>query len=189
MVTTVKLFAILAILAALVLAGCASQKKDEGFANFQSAEQTIPKVELGALEKEAAIKRFEDFFGDITVENVRAKAPGLFAPDVYFNDTLKTLRGRDSVEAYFLKTTEHAEFVRAKVVDVSHSGGNYYLRWVMDVRFKGSKETSRTIGVTLLRFDREGRVTLHQDFWDSASGFYEHLPVLGGVMRWIKSKI
>jgi hypothetical protein len=43
--------------------------------------------------------------------------------------------------------------------------------------------------MTLLRFDKQGRVVLHQDFWDSSAGFYEHLPVLGGVMRWIKSKI
>jgi hypothetical protein len=43
--------------------------------------------------------------------------------------------------------------------------------------------------MTMLRFDGEGRVVLHQDFWDPAAGFYEHLPVLGGVLRWIKSKI
>jgi hypothetical protein len=43
--------------------------------------------------------------------------------------------------------------------------------------------------VTLLRFDRAGRVVLHQDFWDPAAGFYEHLPVLGPVLRWIKSQI
>ena len=97
--------------------------------------------------------------------------------------------GRAAVEAYFLKTMDHVDSFQTQVDDVARSGGNFYVRWTMDVRFKGAKEPVRTIGVTLLRFDRDGRAVLHQDFWDPAAGFYEHLPVLGGVMRWIKSKI
>jgi hypothetical protein len=31
----------------------------------------------------------------------------------------------------------------------------------------------------MIRFDREGRVILHQDFWDSAQGVWDHVPVLG----------
>ena len=75
--------------------------------------------------------------------------------------------------------------------DVAVSGRNYYFRWTMDTRMKNLAhgKTVRTIGITMVRFDSEGRVILHQDFWDSAQGVWEHVPVMGGVIRWIRTKI
>lgn len=171
------------------LAGCGGAPKETAASAFIRAERTVPGVELDRDAALRGVERFREFFTDVMPESVRRLGPELYAPDVWFNDTLKTLRGRGEVEAYFLKTAEHVDFIRAEVVDSAISGRNCYVRWVMDVQFKGAKNPVRTVGMTLLRFDREGRVVLHQDFWDSSAGFYEHLPVLGGVMRWIKSKI
>ncbi|MBP9954953.1 MAG: nuclear transport factor 2 family protein, partial [Ottowia sp.] len=41
-------------------------------------------------------------------------------------------------------------------------------------------------GATLVRFDAQGRVALHRDYWDAAQELYEKLPVLGGLMRWLR---
>jgi hypothetical protein len=177
------------LLMAVLLCGCAGPAVYDHAAPVVEAEAAKPGVVLDAEAERKAIGRFDAFFGDVTVESIRSQIDGFYAPDVYFNDTLKTLRGREAVEAYFLRMPEHTDFVRGKTLDHSRSGANYYVRWILDVRYKGAKEAVRTMGVTLLRFDKEGRVVLHQDFWDSSAGFYEHLPVLGGVMRWIKSKI
>jgi hypothetical protein len=38
-----------------------------------------------------------------------------------------------------------------------------------------------------LRFNNEGKIILHQDYWDSMQGFYQHIPIIGGVLQWIKS--
>jgi hypothetical protein len=173
----------------VLLCGCAGPAVYNHAGPVVEAESSKPGVILDAEAEREAIGRFDAFFGDVTVESIRSQIDGFYAPDVYFNDTLKTLRGRQAVEAYFIRMPQHADFVRAKVIDNSRSGANYYVRWIMDVRYKGAKETVSTMGMTLLRFDKQGRVVLHQDFWDSSAGFYEHLPVLGGVIRWIKSKI
>jgi hypothetical protein len=173
----------------VLLCGCAGPAVYNHAGPVVEAESSKPGVILDAEAEREAIGRFDAFFGDVTVESIRSQIDGFYAPDVYFNDTLKTLRGRQAVEAYFIRMPQHADFVRAKVIDHSRSGANYYVRWIMDVRYKGAKETVSTMGMTLLRFDKQGRVVLHQDFWDSSAGFYEHLPVLGGVIRWIKSKI
>lgn len=170
------------------LAGCGAPRGGDQTVEFRKAA-AIPGMDFSRAEGEAAVGRFRDFYGNVTPETIRQKTAGLYAQDVWFNDTLKTLRGRAAVEAYFLKTMAHVDLLRAEVVDVARSGGNFYVRWTMDVRFKGAREPVRTIGVSLLRFDREGRVVLQQDFWDSASGFYAHLPVLDRLLPWIKSKI
>lgn len=171
------------------LAGCAGGAKEAAAPAFLEVDSSIPGVEVDREAAMQGVERFREFFADVTPESVRRLTPELYAREVWFNDTLKTLRGREEVEAYFLKTAGHVDFIQAEVVDSAFSGRNCYVRWVMDVRFKGAKEPVKTVGMTLLRFDREGRVVLHQDFWDSSAGFYEHLPVLGGIMRWIKSQI
>jgi hypothetical protein len=182
-----KTIVILGLVAAM--AGCGAPRGGDGVAEFQKAAAAAPGVDLSEGEAEAVVARFREFFKDVTPESIRQNSAKLYAEDVWFNDTLKTLHGRAAVEAYFLKTISHMDSFRTEVDDVARSGPDFYVRWTMDIRFKGAKEPVRTIGMTLLRFDREGRAVLHQDFWDSGAGFYEHLPVLGGVMRWIKSKI
>jgi len=42
---------------------------------------------------------------------------------------------------------------------------------------------------TLYRFDAQGRVLIHKDFWDSGSGFYEQLPGLGRVVGRVRATV
>lgn len=36
---------------------------------------------------------------------------------------------------------------------------------------------------------RDGRIVLHRDYWDAAEELYAKLPVLGGLMRYLKRKL
>ena len=180
--------AIFAFLTVALLASCASHRPDS-IAESLSADRDVRGVVLTAYEEKQAIGRFKSFFKNVTPDSVREQTSGLYAEDAFFNDTLKTVHGRPAIEEYFAKTATHVDLFHTEVVDVARSGDNYYVRWIMDVRFRGSKKTIRTIGVTQLRFDPAGRIVLHQDFWDSTAGFFEHLPVLGPLIRGVKSML
>ena len=151
----------------------------------------IGTVAKGSPEEKAAVDRFIELFGNLTAETVRAKAKSVYAPDAYFNDTLKTLIGAETIEAHLVRSAEAAEQITVDVVDVAEASGNYYLRWVMDVRFKSLKkgQVVRSIGVSHIRFNQAGQVVLHQDYWDAASGLFEHIPVLGWVLSSIKNRL
>lgn len=172
-----------------ITAGCATKPASNAAADYAGAVSSIRGTVLDEASADAAMARFSEFFGNVTAGNATKLIPRLYAPDAYFNDTLKTLHGSEAITAYFVKTAGHAELIHAEITDIARSGENYYLRWTMDVRFKGSKETIRTIGMTHLRFAPDGRIVLHQDFWDSTAGFFEHIPLLGPAIRWIKSQI
>jgi hypothetical protein len=43
-------------------------------------------------------------------------------------------------------------------------------------------------GASHVVFNESGLVTMHRDYWDAAEELYEKLPVLGGVMRWLKKR-
>jgi hypothetical protein len=164
--------------------------------SYQEAlQRTDPRkiqgLDKGTPEEKMAIGGFVDFISNLSEENIRAKARKVYAPDAYLNDTLKESVGIDQIETYFIETARAAEEITAKVEDVAESGGNYYFRWTMNVRFKKFKkgETVRSIGMSHIRFNSAGLVILHQDYWDSGGNLFEHLPVVGWLIRRIKSRL
>jgi len=189
--------ALLGAIACFCLAACATPQissSDQAVQEYLTLIEKLksaPTVKPGSPEAEAGVERFKKFFADMTEKSVRELTRVTYAPDAFFNDTLKTVRGAEAIEHYFLETVKNAESVRATVHDVAVSDGDYYVRWTMEVRLAKFKrgQTLRSIGITHLRFDEEGRILIHQDYWDSTTGFFEHLPVLGGLIRATKSRI
>jgi len=53
----------------------------------------------------------------------------------------------------------------------------------------GATCKGRVTNPVCIVFDRDRRVTLHQDFRDAAGGFHEHLPLLGGLIRGIRRRL
>ena len=39
-----------------------------------------------------------------------------------------------------------------------------------------------------MQYDLHGLITLHRDYWDAAEELYEKLPMIGGLMRWLKAR-
>ena len=143
-----------------------------------------------AAQKEA-VERFKKFFGDFKEEHIKADIRLVYAPDVWFNDTLKSLRGVDAVEKYLVDTSHAVESCTVDIDEIAPSPSGVYVRWRMHIRFKKFKagETQSSIGVTLIRFDKEGRVAYHQDYWDSGSNLFEKVPVLGAGIRAVKRRL
>jgi len=141
----------------------------------------------GAAEK-AALERIQTYLSNLTEDNISRTTLDVYAPNAFFNDTLKTEHGAEQIRKYFLETAKNVDSITVEFEDVSRSGNDYYLRWVMDVEFKKFQRGTkfRTIGMTHIRFDGDGKVILHQDYWDSARGIFEQVPVLGSGIRWIR---
>lgn len=151
-----------------------------------------PTVAVGSPAERQGIERLKLFLSRIDAESVRNNTLSVYAPDAYLNDTLVSRRGSSNIQSYFLATVEAAETITANIEDVTRSAdGFYYVRWTMDVRMKkvAAGETIRTLGITLVRFDDQGRVLIHQDYWDSAAGLWDHVPGLGRGIRWIKGRL
>ena len=144
----------------------------------------------GSETESAAIERVRTFFGDLTPDGVRRMAGRVYAPDAWFNDTLKTISGGEAIEDYFVETARKADAVNVEFHDIARSGDDFYFRWRMTMRIAALRggEPLVSYGVTHFRFDDQGRVVIHQDFWDAAGGLYEHVPVVGGILRALRAR-
>jgi hypothetical protein len=157
----------------------ARQRQPEPFAAGSTAEQS-------------ALDRFEAFFSQFAGDRVGRLLEQTYAADVWFNDTLKTVRGRDALGRYLHESAAAVEECRVEVLDRTRvQPGEFLLRWRMMIRFRKLRRgiDTWTVGVSHLRFDADGRVAYHQDYWNAADGVYEHVPVLGALIRAVKRRL
>jgi len=163
----------------------------EDFQQALAQTSSIQGPPRGSAAEKEAITRFENFLAHLDEQTAREQTAKVYAPEAFLNDTLKTIHGAPAIREYFIKTARGLDSMTVAFDDVAVSSCNYYFRWTMETRMKhlAPGKTIRTIGITMVRFDPEGRVLIHQDFWDSAQGVWDHVPVMGSVIRWIQSKI
>ena len=136
-----------------------------------------------------AVEKIVVFFETLTPQSV-SRLGEFYTEDAYFKDPFNEVRGLKAVErvfAHMFDALHEPRFViTARVVD----GDQCFLSWDFHFRFKKFKpEASQTIrGATHLKLAADGRVRFHRDYWDAAEELYEKLPVVGGLMRWLKKR-
>ncbi len=79
---------------------------------------------------------------------------------------------------------------RFVIVDRVVSNGQCFLSWDFHFRFKSFRPAQSQLvhGSSHLKLDAGGLVCYHRDYWDTSEEVYEKLPLLGGLMRWLKAK-
>jgi len=154
----------------------------------QTDPATIPTLDPGSEAEKEAIQRFTDFYQVFSAEIIRKDVRSVYAETAYFADPFKEVQGIQAIEEYFLKSAEAIHECTFDIQDVAIHEGNYYFRWVMHLITKREKdEPVHALGMSHVRFNRQGMVSFHQDYWDS-SIIYEKVPVMGWVIRWIRGK-
>ena len=116
---------------------------------------------------------------------------GVYAERVHFSDTLAYINDRATLRDYFADLADNGATVDVNILSTQRNGADAYLIWEMTTSFTPIVRTkqSHTIGMTHLRFNAAGEVILHQDFWDAATGFYQHVPVLGSALRGVRARM
>ncbi|HEN8798373.1 nuclear transport factor 2 family protein [Pseudomonas sp. CM25] len=114
----------------------------------------------------------------------------LYSEDVCFRDPLHQIEGLQALRAYFAQLYANAQDIHYTFLDADEvAPGRGYLRWVLQFRhprLAGGRTVSLQ-GCSYLQW-RE-RVFLHQDYFDAGALLYEHIPVMGSAIRWLKGRL
>lgn len=146
----------------------------------------------GSPAEKAAIERFTRFLQNIGDQNfIRENTVKTYRQDAYLDDTLTTHHGAAAIENYFLQTAGSLTGAKVTIDDVVRSGPDHYIRWTMVISAKplARGQPVHSIGISQVRFDAEGKVAVHQDFWDSGDNFFGKLPVSGGIIGLIRKRL
>ncbi|PYB80927.1 transcriptional regulator [Pseudomonas sp. LB-090624] len=135
------------------------------------------------------LQQFAERFARLDGDNLDA-LEDLYSEDVVFRDPLHQIHGLEALQAYFAQLYANARDIRY-TFDAADEvlPGQGYLRWTLQFRHprlaKGGPVTVQ--GCSYLQW--RDRVHVHQDFFDAGALLYEHVPLMGGAIRWLKGRL
>ncbi len=111
----------------------------------------------------------------------------VYANDAFFKDPFNEVRGLPAIARIYRHMFEQVDGPRFVITKHVLQDGDAFLTWDFQFRMKRfSRSEQRIRGASHLRFNLDGKIEYHRDYWDAAEELYEKLPLLGTLMRWLK---
>lgn len=179
----------LILVSVLALVGCSSSGSQVAAERAKTAVDAYLEAletHLGATQGiDEGLARFELGYADLTAPDLGNAIDEIYADSLFFNDTVHTFTDRETLKVYMAQTGANLNRSEVEIHQVLRDGPDVFVRWTMffQVGDGDGAIRSTSIGISHLRFNADGQVVVHQDYWDSASALYSHLPIVGFVLR------
>lgn len=127
------------------------------------------------------------FFETITLASV-SQLGQYYAEQAWFKDPFNEVTGHAPIRRIFGHMFEQVHEPRFVIIESVEQGDAAFLTWEFRFRMKRFDTAKLQVvrGASHLRFDADGRVSYHRDYWDAAEELYEKLPLVGSLMRFLK---
>ena len=131
--------------------------------------------------------RYFETIAEATVPQLRH----FYAAAAYFKDPFNEVQTVERIEQIFAHMFGPLSEPRFIVCARIEQGDEAFLTWDFRFRIKKYKpEVEQVIrGGSHLRFNTQNKVCYHRDYWDAAAELYEKLPLIGGLMRFMKRRM
>jgi steroid Delta-isomerase len=140
------------------------------------------------MKHQADLYRVIDFFQSISADSARTVSL-IYTDDVWFKDPFNEVQGLEQVSHIFTHMFEQVDSPRFVVTHSVLQDDQAFLTWDFLFRMRRFSDEEQCIrGATHVRFASDGRVAYHRDYWDAAEELYEKLPIVGSLMRWLKTR-
>lgn len=113
----------------------------------------------------------------------------IYDRNVVFRDPLHELDGLDDMQDYFLKLSETIDYCKFSFGDELVSENKAYLSWKMFFRHRQLNRGNEIVlrGVSHIEFAE--KIVYHEDYYDMGEMVYEHVPIFGRTVRWLKRRM
>jgi steroid Delta-isomerase len=130
---------------------------------------------------------FYETLGESSLPEIRS----LYASNAYFKDPFNDVNDIEAIEKIFAHMFVASHDPRFVVLGRIENGDEAFLVWEFRFRIKRYKPHVEQIirGASHLRFAADDRVIFHRDYWDAAEEFYEKLPLVGSLIRFVKRRV
>ncbi|MGD2083698.1 MAG: nuclear transport factor 2 family protein [Chromatiales bacterium] len=134
------------------------------------------------------LARYAAFFADLGPGGLD-RLGEQFAPGARFKDPFNDVRGIEQIREVFRHMYATLDGPRFLIHGFALSGRTGYIHWTLDFVPRGRLRRLRPIdGLSRVRFDEAGRVAEHVDYWDAAEQVYQRLPLVGALLRLMRSR-
>lgn len=151
---------------------------------------TASKIEVGTRNSAvpAALDDFRSLFNELDKGNLN-KLADVYSEEIRFQDPLGKVQGLDELTRYFAGAYANVIACRFEFGQAVVQAEFAAVPWVMHLKHKRIRKGRevQVQGMSHLEI-RDGKVCYHRDYFDAGEMLYENLPVIGGVIRWIKDQ-
>lgn len=136
------------------------------------------------------VSRIRDIFNAMNRETTHL-VDELYEPGVLFVDPFHRIEGHAALRAYYARMYAGVQSIRFDFSGETVGDDDLVLYWTMTyrhVRLRGGKPVSLE-GCSRLVYGDTGRIALHRDYFDAGALLYEHVPLLGRVVRFVRERV
>jgi ketosteroid isomerase-like protein len=139
--------------------------------------------------EEAPKMTVQEFFDKFSLSNIDL-VDQFYAKDALFEDPIGTHKGSVQIKKYYANLYKNVNAIRFEYLETIVQGEKHVLVWKMYLKAKGIKggEEVVTHGNSVVHF-KNGMVVYHRDYFDMGEFIYEHIPVLGSTVKFVKKKL
>lgn len=136
------------------------------------------------------IDRFITNINSLNQDNAKDVLQATYTEDVRFVDPVKTLNGLDELTKYFENLYKSVNKCHFKVNNYLPNSHSLSLEWVMHLQHQKISKNQEILldGASFIQFNGD-RVCYHRDYYDLGALVYEHIPVLGSVIKKVRHAI
>ena len=131
------------------------------------------------------VNLFLKVFRDYSKPLFESEIDNLYAKEAFLNDRIQSVKGSSNIKRYFLNTFIKLKKAKFNILDVVYGERDAYIRWEMVLYTKGGTKPLKNLGMSQLRFNSEGKILYHQDYWDY-SEILQQMPLIKHVINTMK---
>ncbi|MBA5638262.1 nuclear transport factor 2 family protein [Duganella sp. LX20W] len=125
------------------------------------------------------------WYATLTPDTV-GRAGEFYAPDAQFRDPFNNVCGVAAIEAIFRHMFLHTEQPQFIIGERIAQDDRAFVTWLFVFRLRGVPY--QISGGSHLRFNAQGQVVMHRDYWDAAEELLQKLPLIGAPIRWLRGR-
>jgi hypothetical protein len=110
-----------------------------------------------------------------------------YHPDIRFHDPINTLHGLDQVKAHFIKLNANLHHGSLTFNEIIRDGNQCALSYTMNLNIRKPAKSIAVPGCCTLKISK-GLIIEHTDYFDLGLLIYEHIPLIGIIIKKLKRK-
>lgn len=136
------------------------------------------------------MENFLNVYQNLNRDNLHSLT-AVYTHDIHFVDPAHEIVGLENLTSYFASLYQNVQSIEFAYRHTHVLQKEAYVQW--DMKFIHSKlGGGRSIsisGVTFVQFHDDGMIYFHHDYFDLGVMVYEHLPLLGRIVKYIKRSL
>ncbi len=164
--------------------------------NADAVDEDAPVVdgvfaeEMPVEETDSKSTKVDKFYNGLTSENIAARMEAMYATNVQFNSPYANLVGREALLEHYKELFVNLKSFSLEITEEFVSGQETVLLW--DITYAHPKlnggEPLKSSGVSHLTFASD-QVLSQKDYFDAGAMVYEHVTLIGRMVKWVKNKV